>query len=118
MKSKNLLSILFLKCILFRISFAIIERCSHRLKLMKIINQICDESRQERVFHFFKDEFSDPDILATISRLAPDFEDTMVKCRLFDEWTSCDQFFHPTITEAGMCYTFNGLQLKEIATDE
>ncbi|XP_055321187.1 pickpocket protein 28-like isoform X2 [Sitodiplosis mosellana] len=88
------------------------------LQLMKIINQICEESRQERVFKFFTDEYSDPNILSTISRMAPKFEDTVVRCRLFDEWKSCDKFLYPTITEEGLCYSFNALSMEEIFTNE
>lgn len=85
---------------------------------MKIINQICDEGRQAHVFDFFPDDYSDPNILSIISSVAPKFEDTMVFCKLYDKWTSCDQFLFPTITEEGLCYTFNALSLKELATNE
>lgn len=85
---------------------------------MKIVNQICDEGRQALVFDFFPDKYSDPNILSIISSVAPKLEETMVLCKLYDKWTPCDQFLFPTITEEGICYTFNGLSLEEMTTNE
>lgn len=85
---------------------------------MKVINQICDESQQRGVFNLFPDNFSEPNILSTICNTAPKFEDVVVSCKLFGTWTACDDYFSPIITEEGLCYTFNAMSLKEIATNE
>lgn len=85
---------------------------------MKVASQLCEDRLARDIFDLFTDNFSDNKILSTINNLAPKFEDIMEFCRFADESQSCHKFLYPIITEEGMCYTFNGLSINEIVTDQ
>lgn len=85
---------------------------------MKVASQLCEDRLARDIFDLFTDNFSDNKILSTINNLAPKFEDIMEFCRFADESPSCHTLLYPIITEEGMCYTFNGLSINEIVTDQ
>lgn len=89
-----------------------------RLKIMKVISQICDEFAAKDVFKFFPDNFTDNSILSIFKSLTPKFNVTMFTCKLFDKWTTCEEFFVPIVTEEGICYTFNSFSVFEMITNE
>lgn len=102
------LLIYFLKCLLYL-----------RLKLMKVAGLICDDVFSSDVLNFFpNDSYSDDSILRTIFDLAPTIHDTFFYCSLFNSGGPCNTSFSPFITANGLCYTFNGFNLKDLLTDE
>lgn len=85
---------------------------------MKIFSQICDEIVAKDILEFFSDNYLNESILTTIYNVAPQFSDMFIYCKMFGSWSNCSKFFYPTMTEDGLCFTFNGLSMKEIYTDE
>lgn len=88
------------------------------MKLIQMVSQICDDRIAFDIFDLSADNFADPSILSHITNLAPKFTDTMVLCKLLDRWTNCDQFLFPMITEEGLCYSFNMLNMNELVSNE
>lgn len=86
---------------------------------MKVASQICDGIIAKDIWHYFSDDnYSDQSILEIIKFMAPNFDDSMVFCSFSDEYTDCRPFFTPIITEEGLCYAFNTLNMQEIVTNE
>lgn len=84
---------------------------------MKVASQICDEFTARDIFNSFNDNYSDSTIRATVSNLAPRFNDTMEFCQ-FSDILRCSELFYPIITEEGLCYTFNSFNVNDMITDE
>lgn len=77
---------------------------------------MCDE---RIMFDMISGEnFSDTSILSVFRDLAPSFDETFSSCKLFHKWSTCAEMFYPIITEEGICYVFNALNINEVATDE
>lgn len=86
---------------------------------MKVAGLICDETIAKDVLEFFNDNYTESSVLSTILTMAPKFSDTMIFCKLFDEfWSNCNKLLYPTITEEGLCYKFNSINMKEMLTDQ
>lgn len=85
---------------------------------MKVACQLCDERLSRDVFELFTDKFADDDILEEIYKLAPNFQDITEFCRFADFTSDCDRFFSPVITDEGLCYTFNGMNINETFTNQ
>lgn len=88
------------------------------MRIIKVISQLCDEWVATDLFDFFPDNYSDSSILNTIIDVMPRFEDTMMFCKLFDKWSKCDKYLFPIITEEGLCFTFNAVNINETVTNE
>lgn len=83
---------------------------------MKVASKLCDESFD--ISDEFNDEFMDDSMFETIRAVAPTYSDTMVACRFFDE-RNCEKLFQQsTMTEEGLCYTFNAISVPEFSTNE
>lgn len=85
---------------------------------MKIASQMCEERFSRDIYQMFTDNFTDSKILATINNLAPKFDDTMEFCRFSEDESGCRKYLFPIITEEGLCYVFNALNINEVTTDE
>lgn len=87
---------------------------------MKVAYQICDFEIGSKVKSFaaMSDEFTDNQILFRMSKMAPNFADTMFLCKIFNTWSNCKNFLSPVYTESGLCYTFNSMNLNDILTNE
>lgn len=86
--------------------------------MMKVACQFCEEKIAMNMVQQFTDEYADDSILSIIKDMAPEQDKTIIGCKLFDTWTNCENMFHPIITEAGLCYTFNALNAREMLSDQ
>lgn len=85
---------------------------------MKVATQICENRISMQVSQMFPDELADDSILSTIEEMAPELDDTIVQCKVFDSDRNCAEIFFPIVTETGICYSFNLLNIKDLLTDE
>lgn len=79
--------------------------------------EICEEQIAADIWDLYPDNFTDNSILTTIKEMAPKFHD-VVLCKIFDEWTDCEDVLFPIYTDVGLCYTFNALHVNDIVTNE
>lgn len=88
-----------------------------RLATLKLITQFCNEgfSPPKETEHF-SDEYLNDEIWSTIDGIAPAFNETYIFCKLFNKRIDCGKLFVPRITERGLCYTFNGLNGRDMFT--
>lgn len=85
---------------------------------MKVATQFCENRIASSILEMFPDEFADDSILSIIKEMAPQLNDTIVMCRVFDLDRECSDIFFPIFTEVGLCYTFNVLNMNDLLTDE
>ncbi|XP_030376071.1 pickpocket protein 28 [Scaptodrosophila lebanonensis] len=53
-----------------------------------------------------------------LDRMLPPFERYFFYCRWLSRFNECDKFFKKTLTEEGICYTFNGLHSTDIYRED
>lgn len=85
---------------------------------MKVAVQVCDDVFARDVWGQLNDNYSDSAIVKEIIRKAPKIDDSMVFCKFRDEVKKCDELFTQSITEEGLCYSFNKLNNNEVLSDE
>lgn len=83
---------------------------------MKVASQICDDVFGAGIRSFYSDDFADDSFVATISQMAPIYEDTVVFCKIFNRWSDCRNLLFPLYTGEGICYTFNSMNFNEMFT--
>ncbi|KAH8301008.1 hypothetical protein KR044_010587 [Drosophila immigrans] len=54
------------------------------------------------------------DYFEVLERMLPPFDRYFFYCRWLSRFNECDKYFHKTLTEEGICYTFNGLRPTQI----
>lgn len=89
-----------------------------RLKMMKVACNFCEGIVVSSIIQMFSDEYADDSILSIIKDMAPEQHETISHCKLFGTLTDCGNIFYPMITEAGLCYIFNSLNMREKVTNE
>ncbi|EDV99610.1 pickpocket protein 28 [Drosophila grimshawi] len=60
----------------------------------------------------------DVDYTDVLERMLPPFERYFFYCRWLSRFNECDKYFKQTLTEEGICYTFNGLRATEIYRED
>lgn len=85
---------------------------------MSVASKLCEEDIVSEIIDQLPDEYLDDQTLATIQDIVPAFKETFVGCYLFGAQEDCHKLFYPIITERGLCYVFNALNLREIVTDQ
>nr|NP_001246909.1 ripped pocket, isoform B [Drosophila melanogaster]AFH06228.1 ripped pocket, isoform B [Drosophila melanogaster] len=60
----------------------------------------------------------DLDYFDVLQRMLPQFDRYFFYCRWLSRFGECETFFRKTLTEEGICYTFNGLRATEIYRDD
>lgn len=97
-----------------------LENLFFRLETMKIVNQLCERNEESRgrISKLFNDVYADAGIYEAISSIGPYFDETFVHCKLLDKWIDCDKILKPFISEVGLCYSFNTINLRELLTNE
>ncbi|XP_017081775.2 pickpocket protein 28 [Drosophila eugracilis] len=60
----------------------------------------------------------DLDYFEVLERMLPQFDRYFFYCRWLSRFGECEKFFRKTLTEEGICYTFNGLRATEIYRED
>lgn len=84
---------------------------------MEAVLQLCDAHIAVDNFNI-GNNFTNSEFFDVIKEVAPTYNDTMFFCKWRNEVNFCDAFFRTTMTEEGVCYTFNALNSRDIYTDE
>lgn len=82
------------------------------MERMEAISQVCD-AHLTSGFLNFGTNFTDQTIYKILEEVAPTYNETMFFCKWRNTPSLCD-YFHPILTEEGMCFTFNALNANEI----
>lgn len=88
-----------------------------RLKRMETVLQLCDAHIAVDNFNIGTN-FTNSEFFNVLNEIAPTYNDTMFFCKWRNEANFCNEYFRTTITEEGVCYTYNALNSHEIYTDE
>lgn len=84
---------------------------------MEVVLQLCDAHIAVDNFQIGTN-FTNSEFFDILKELAPTYNDTMMFCKWRNEVNFCDALFRTTLTEEGVCYTFNALNSRDIYTDE
>lgn len=76
--------------------------------------QVCDFSFNK---YLVKQQFDD-NLVHLLQEMAPPFEELFLMCIWRGKYVNCSDLFEPTLTERGICYTFNGLGADDILRKE
>ena len=66
----------------------------------------------------FKNDFDDEDIFNFIKDVAPNVEQITHSCSWKGAIINCSEYLEPIMTHIGVCFAFNGLNSRDIYTDE
>ena len=66
----------------------------------------------------FEIDFTDEDVFNVIRDVAPTVEEITLSCSWKGAIINCSEYLKPVMTHDGVCYTFNGLNSRDIYTDE
>jgi len=58
------------------------------------------------------------DYFDILERMLPQFDRYFFYCRWLSRFGECEKFFRKTLTEEGICFTFNGLRATEIYRED
>lgn len=83
---------------------------------MRAIIQICDAEPFLDID--LEQKFADETIYATIRDVALDLDQTINSCKWNNKNNNCASIFQSTITEDGLCFTFNNLSPEDIYTEK
>ncbi|XP_049294259.1 pickpocket protein 28-like [Anopheles funestus] len=76
--------------------------------------QVCDFSFNK----YLANQSFDDNLVHMLQDIAIPFEELFLMCVWRNKYVSCRDLFEPTITERGICYTFNGLSGEDILRAE
>uniref|UniRef100_A0A182MXN6 Pickpocket n=1 Tax=Anopheles dirus TaxID=7168 RepID=A0A182MXN6_9DIPT len=72
--------------------------------------QVCDFAFNE----FLDDQRYDNNLVHVLQDMAIPFEEMFLVCAWRNQYVKCSDLFKPTLTEYGVCYTFNGLSADDM----
>lgn len=83
---------------------------------MEALFHICEF--KEIDFAKSESKFTNESIYMIIQDIAPTFNNTLTECLWqFENYSACE-IFTPILTAEGVCFQFNGLNARDIFTDE
>ncbi|XP_055534779.1 pickpocket protein 28-like [Wyeomyia smithii] len=89
----------------------------YRTDFFLAMTQICDRNCIERMLHSaasIPNKTTDESYVALIWLLRVPTDGLLVECSFLNEPFPCDTLFYPSLTEEGVCLTFNGLSSKDM----
>lgn len=89
-----------------------------RLEMMGLAVQMCEREPDEKILKLLPNRNFNDSVYQTMSEILPEFNETIVLCNLFDNWTKCVDIVYPTLSEKEICYSFNTISLMEYVTNE
>lgn len=85
---------------------------------MKVATQLCEDRPNFSFLNMLNDLYVNDSMFNAIFKIAPEFKETIVMCKLFDTWTDCNELLFPILTKKGLCYSFNALSLQKSLSNE
>lgn len=85
---------------------------------MNVAVQLCEKFIGDRLLNKLSGNYSNSSIVWQTLDMTPLLKDTITICRFRDELRFCSELFSPTITDVGVCYTFNALNNIDLVSDE
>ena len=76
---------------------------------------VCDELKY---YIPYGNDFADEDIFNDIQDFAPDVKDITLSCSWKGAIINCSEYLKPVMTHFGVCFAFNGLNSRDIYTNE
>ncbi|XP_017046078.1 pickpocket protein 28 isoform X2 [Drosophila ficusphila] len=120
----------------WNIPFPAVTVCSETKRVLKqkgkettyadLYSQFSEEMRAARVFkpqNIIDEDMpliagDDLDYFDILERMLPQFDRYFFYCRWLSRFGECEKFFRKTLTEEGICYTFNGLRATDIYRED
>lgn len=87
-----------------------------RLAELEALAQICQF--QYAFDQYFGKTFVNESIYKLIQDMAPKLNETVGHCTWKDKSVACEHLFRPIITDFGLCFTLNGINSREIYSNE
>lgn len=89
-----------------------------RLKIMALALQQCEREPDEKILKLFPNMYLNESVYRTMRKILPKFEETIFQCKFSDKWRNCSEIMFQSLTDKGLCYSFNRISLPEYLTDE
>lgn len=84
---------------------------------MEAVAQICD-SHLTADFPFHNISGNASALIQSLLNLTPVFNETFLICKWRNTVEGCENYYRKVITEDGICYSFNALDIQELYRDE
>ncbi|KAK5641660.1 hypothetical protein RI129_010207 [Pyrocoelia pectoralis] len=80
--------------------------------MLERISLVCDSH-----LHLSGNDTIDYETIDFLAKVAPPFDEIFYECKWMNQIRNCSQLFTPTLSEDGICFTFNMLDREELYTN-
>lgn len=84
---------------------------------MNFAVQLCELPQDEIIEKLHPNRYLNDSWYQTLEYLKPDFEETIVQCKIFNKLENCTDVMVPILSEKGFCYSFNTFRLQDVINE-